>query len=61
VQALLSTEVKQIADRSLLLQHGQGQLQQLANDAVLVQIGGTPPARLLDSLGIHLVTISGEA
>lgn len=61
VRALLSTEVKQIADRSLLLQDASGQLQHLANDAVLVQIGGTPPARLLGSLGIHLVTKYGEA
>jgi thioredoxin reductase/NAD-dependent dihydropyrimidine dehydrogenase PreA subunit len=60
VQALLSTEVKQITGRSLLLQDAQGQLQQLANDAVLVQIGGTPPAHLLGSLGITLVTKYGE-
>jgi thioredoxin reductase/ferredoxin len=61
VQALLSTELKQISERSLLLQDAQGRLRQLANDSVLVQIGGTPPARLLGSLGIHLVTKYGEA
>ena len=61
VQALLSTEVKQIGPRSLLLQDGRGQLQELLNDAVLVQIGGVPPARLLANLGIHLVTKYGEA
>ncbi|HKO94569.1 MAG TPA: NAD(P)-binding domain-containing protein, partial [Polyangiaceae bacterium] len=60
VRALLSTEVKQISQRSLLLQAGS-QLQQLTNDAVLVQIGGTPPARLLGNLGIQLVTKYGEA
>ena len=61
VQALLSTQVKRIDERSLLLQDAQGQLRELVNDAVLVQIGGTPPARLLSSLGINLVTKYGEA
>jgi thioredoxin reductase len=60
VRALLSTEVTQIAERSLLLRDGQGRQQQLLNDSVLVQIGGTPPARLLGNLGITLVTKYGE-
>ena len=60
VQALMSTEVQQIAERALLLRDAQGQLRQVTNDAVLVQIGGMPPARLLGSLGITLVTKYGE-
>lgn len=33
----------------------------LRNDAVIVQIGGTPPAALLGSFGIELATKYGEA
>jgi hypothetical protein len=33
----------------------------IPNDAVIVQIGGTAPAELLQTFGIHLVTKRGEA
>jgi len=38
-----------------------GAEQVFANDAVIAQIGGTPPSKLLSSFGIELVTKRGEA
>jgi hypothetical protein len=38
-----------------------GRETRIPNDAVIVQIGGTAPAELLQSFGIHVVTKWGEA
>jgi thioredoxin reductase len=60
VRIFFGSEVSDIGERGVTLRDkGQG-LAQLANDAVIVQIGGTPPARLLESLGIALTTKYGE-
>ena len=40
---------------------GRGRETRIQNDAVIVQIGGTAPAELLQSFGIHVVTKRGEA
>jgi hypothetical protein len=40
---------------------GAGGLQQVENDHVVVQIGGTAPSQLLKSVGIELVEKRGEA
>jgi len=60
VQALLSTEVMSIAPYEVVLR-GDKAVQRLANDHVVVQIGGTAPAQLLHSIGIELVEKRGEA
>jgi thioredoxin reductase/ferredoxin len=60
VHAHLSTELQEILDSQVLLRDAEGRLVQLANDAVLVQIGGTPPSALLASLGIDTVTKYAE-
>ena len=60
VRALLPSEIESIGERDVSLKHG-GQATVLPNDAVIVQIGGTAPAELLQTFGIHVVTKRGEA
>ena len=57
---LLPSQVREVGtDRVALEQDGQRVT--IANDAIVVQIGGTPPSKLLESFGINLVTKRGEA
>jgi thioredoxin reductase/NAD-dependent dihydropyrimidine dehydrogenase PreA subunit len=60
VRALLPSELQEIGARDVVLRGAQGE-QRLDNDAVIVQIGGTPPSQLLKSFGIDVVTKFGEA
>jgi thioredoxin reductase len=60
VRALFSTEVTDIGEHGVTLRDASGRQQQTANDAVIIQIGGTPPGQLLKSLGISLTTKYGE-
>ena len=57
---LLSTEIVSISKTSVLLRSDQG-TQELPNDSVIVQIGGTAPGELLKTIGIELVEKRGEA
>jgi len=50
VRALFGTELAAIDPESVTLRDDSKRSGQLANDAVIVQIGGTPPATLLRSL-----------
>jgi hypothetical protein len=43
------------------LSDDQNRVQKVPNDSVIVQAGGTPPAQLLGSFGIQMVTKYGEA
>ena len=61
VRALLSTQVTEIRESSVLLCDPQGRRAELPNDALIVQIGGLPPAQLLRSFGITLTTKYGES
>ena len=62
VKACLPSEVQSIAsDRVVLRDSESGEHQELANDSMIVQIGGTAPADLLRSFGIEIVTKYGEA
>jgi thioredoxin reductase/NAD-dependent dihydropyrimidine dehydrogenase PreA subunit len=60
VRALLPSDVARIDDHSVVLS-AAGQEMTIPNDAVIVQIGGTAPAELLRTFGIHVVTKRGEA
>ena len=60
VRALLGTEVVSIAKDHVMLRNA-GVLEQIDNDHVVVQIGGTAPSQLLRSVGIELVEKRGEA
>jgi thioredoxin reductase/NAD-dependent dihydropyrimidine dehydrogenase PreA subunit len=60
VRALMESEVLRIAPSQVELRT-KDRVEQLRNDAVIVQIGGTPPSALLGSFGIELVTKRGEA
>jgi thioredoxin reductase (NADPH) len=59
VTPLLPSEVVRIDPDRVTLKHAGGE-HSLRNDAVIVQIGGSPPADLLKSFGIDLVTKYGE-
>ena len=60
IRACFESEVTAIDDASVTLRGAGGAAIELPNDAVIVQIGGMPPARLLESLGIALTTKYGE-
>jgi len=56
---LPNTQVSRIYSGGITLR-GNGRERDLANDAVIVQIGGTPPTSILKSFGVELVTKYGE-
>ncbi|HLK37727.1 MAG TPA: NAD(P)-binding domain-containing protein [Polyangiaceae bacterium] len=60
VRALFVTQVASIHEREVVLAGAHGE-SKILNDAVIVQIGGTAPAELLQTFGIHVVTKRGEA
>lgn len=60
VRALMPSEVKSIGVSDLLLSM-EGKEMTIPNDAVIVQVGGTAPAELLQKFGIEVVTKRGEA
>ena len=60
VRAVLPSEVREIGPHEVRLSAADSE-QRLPNDAVIVQIGGTPPSQLLKSFGIDIVTKYGEA
>ncbi len=60
VTPMLSTQVVSIDERHVVLDGARGR-EQVANDHVIVQIGGQPPSDLLRTIGIELVEKRGEA
>jgi thioredoxin reductase len=60
VKAFLPSELQEIGPQHVVLKTDAGS-ERIANDAVIVQIGGTPPSQLLKSFGIEIVTKFGEA
>jgi len=58
--AYLGTEVVDIASDHVTLS-AHDDLVKVANDSVIVQIGGTSPSELLRTIGIDLVEKRGEA
>jgi thioredoxin reductase (NADPH) len=61
IRALLPSTVSRIDSASVVLKDGAGREGTIRNDAVVVQIGGTPPSELLSGFGIESVTKYGEA
>jgi thioredoxin reductase/NAD-dependent dihydropyrimidine dehydrogenase PreA subunit len=60
VQALMPSEITRIDDNAVILK-SDGQEIKLQNDSVIVQIGGTAPAELLQKFGVEVVKKFGEA
>jgi thioredoxin reductase len=60
VRAYFDTQVVDIGEGDVTLRGAGGLLGKTLNDSLIVQIGGTPPAKLLGSLGIALTTKYGE-
>lgn len=60
VRAFLPSEVQEIGLEHVVLKTPSGD-ERIDNDAVVIQIGGTPPSQLLKSFGIEIVTKYGEA
>lgn len=58
--AEMESNVTRVDSDSISLRYGDGREETLPNDAVVVQIGGTPPSKLLQKFGIDLVTKRGE-
>ena len=60
VRALLPSQIVSINERDVVLTNGEREMS-IPNDAVIVQVGGTAPAELLQTFGIEVVTKRGEA
>ena len=60
VHPIMPSQVLEIRAHDVLLDVG-GKQQPLANDAVIVQIGGTAPSELLQKFGVEVVVKRGEA
>ncbi len=60
IVAEMESNVTGVAPDSVGLRFNDGTEQTIANDEVVVQIGGTPPSALLKKFGIDLVTKRGE-
>jgi len=60
VRPLMPSEVVRIGPNDVVLT-AEGKELTMPNDAVIVQIGGTAPAELLQKFGIEVVTKRGEA
>ncbi len=60
IRAAMPSEVLAITGDAVELKHGDGRRETLANDAVIVQVGGTSPAEILASFGIETVEKRGE-
>ncbi|MBW2461063.1 MAG: NAD(P)-binding domain-containing protein [Deltaproteobacteria bacterium] len=61
VRAYLPTNVVRVDETAVSLRAEDGSTETIQNDAIIVQIGGTSPAKLLESFGIRMVTKYGEA
>lgn len=59
VRFLPNSSVTQVVDQAVSLATPGGPIE-LPNDALIVQIGGTPPTQILKSFGVELVTKYGE-
>jgi thioredoxin reductase/NAD-dependent dihydropyrimidine dehydrogenase PreA subunit len=59
--ALMGTEVEQILEDRVILRNASGERFAIENDSVVVQVGGTAPTDLLQTVGIEIVTKYGEA
>ena len=60
VSAEMESNVTRVDDQAVGLRYGDGTEKDIVNDEVVVQIGGTPPSKLLQSFGVDLVTKRGE-
>lgn len=60
VRPLMPSELVRVSDGEVTLDVG-GKTTSLPNDSVIVQIGGTAPAELLQKFGIEVVVKRGEA
>jgi thioredoxin reductase/NAD-dependent dihydropyrimidine dehydrogenase PreA subunit len=60
VRGFLPSNVTRVDEGSVTLKSDDGREAPLQNDALIVQIGGTSPAKLLQSFGIQMVTKYGE-
>ncbi len=60
VQPHLKTQVSTIGERDVTLRHDDGREETVANDAVIVQVGGTPPSALLERFGVRMVEKRGH-
>lgn len=60
VLAKMESTVAEVGERDVRLAYEDGRTETLRNDAVIVQIGGTPPSALLDKFGVRLVEKRGH-
>jgi thioredoxin reductase/NAD-dependent dihydropyrimidine dehydrogenase PreA subunit len=59
--ALMGTEVERILEDRVALRSTSGERFSIRNDSVVVQVGGTAPTDLLQTIGVDIVTKYGEA
>jgi pSer/pThr/pTyr-binding forkhead associated (FHA) protein/thioredoxin reductase/NAD-dependent dihydropyrimidine dehydrogenase PreA subunit len=55
VQTRFSTSAHEVGEGKAVLKHGDGRLEELPNDVVFAMIGGIPPVKWLQGLGVPYV------
>jgi pSer/pThr/pTyr-binding forkhead associated (FHA) protein/thioredoxin reductase/NAD-dependent dihydropyrimidine dehydrogenase PreA subunit len=55
VKPLFSTAVAEVKETAVVVKHGDGRLEELPNDAIFAMIGGHPPVKWLQSIGVPYV------
>jgi thioredoxin reductase len=55
VQARFSTSAAEVGEGKAVLKHGDGRMEELPNDVVFAMIGGVPPVKWLQGLGVPYV------
>jgi thioredoxin reductase len=55
VQARFSTTCAEVGEGKAVLKHGDGRMEELPNDVVFAMIGGIPPVKWLQGLGVPYV------
>jgi pSer/pThr/pTyr-binding forkhead associated (FHA) protein/thioredoxin reductase/NAD-dependent dihydropyrimidine dehydrogenase PreA subunit len=55
VQTRFSTQMAEVADGKVVVKHGDGRLEELPNDVVFAMVGGIPPVKWLQGLGVPYV------
>jgi thioredoxin reductase (NADPH) len=61
VRAYMDTELTSVEEGRVHLKHSDGREEAVANDSLVVQVGGTDPGELLKSFGVDLQTKYGDA
>ena len=56
----MKTNLTDVTEKDVGLRFDDGREERVPNDAVIVQIGGTPPSALLQKFGVRMIEKRGQ-